>query len=72
MQRRDFLNGIAIAVAGSQLTKPVVAQETAYPPLTQGLRGQYPDAVAEFPAIASGRYSKFPVGDSELREEYDL
>ena len=72
MQRRDFLNGIALAVAGSQLTRPLVAQETAYPPLTQGLRGQYPDAVAEFPAIAGGKYSKFPVADSEIREEYDL
>jgi len=72
MQRRDFLNGIALAVAGSQLTRPLVAQETAYPPLTQGLRGQYGDAVAEFPAIAGGKYSKFPVADSEIREEYDL
>jgi spermidine dehydrogenase len=73
MQRRDFLNGIALAVAGSQLTSRAPAQSTAaYPPLEHGLRGQYPDAVAEFPAIATGSYAKFPVADSEIAEEYDL
>ena len=74
MQRRDFLNGVAIAVAGSQLTRPAAAQAAAaaYPPLTQGLRGQYPDAVAEFPAIVSGTYSEFPVSDTDIHEEYDL
>src|ERR1017187_1815088 len=74
MQRRDFLNGIPIAVAGTQMASRAAAQTTdaAYPPLAQGLRGQYPDAVADFAAIAEGTYAKSPVADSEIHEEYDL
>jgi spermidine dehydrogenase len=73
MQRRDFLNGIAIAIAGSQLKAQTAAPDAPnYPPLAQGLRGQYPDAVAEFPAMAAGKYATFPVPDSEIGEQYDL
>src|SRR4029077_12788722 len=50
--RRDFLNGVAIGIAGLGLRGSggdLLAQETAsYPPAFAGLRGNYPDAVRAF------------------------
>ncbi len=77
--RRDFLNGVAIGIAGvSAALNTANAQSQAseqagnYPPTRSGLRGNYPAAVAEFDHIRSGQYTQFPVPDSEIREEYDL
>ncbi|HUJ51550.1 MAG TPA: NAD(P)/FAD-dependent oxidoreductase [Bryobacteraceae bacterium] len=77
--RRDFLNGVAIGIAGvsaalSQANAQSQASEQPgnYPPTRSGLRGNYPAAVAEFDHIRSGQYTQFPVPDSEIREEYDL
>ena len=77
--RRDFLNGVAIGIAGvsaavsaaSAQAQPA-GQAGNYPPTRSGLRGNYPAAVAEFDHIRSGQYTQFPVPDSEIREEYDL
>ncbi len=43
-----------------------------YPPLRSGLRGNYPASISEFDNIRAGKYNKFPVADSEIRESYDL
>src|SRR5271170_2456638 len=82
IDRRDFLNGVAITVAGASaalgLTQSAVAQESStdaganYPPRRLGLRGSFPEAVSEFDAIRQGKYAIFPVADSEIQEEYDL
>ena len=82
IDRRDFLNGVAIAVAGASaalgLAQTAAAQHSStanpatYPPDRLGLRGNFPAAVSEFDAIRQGKYASFPVSDSEIREEYDL
>ena len=43
-----------------------------YPPVRSGLRGNYPQAIAEFDPIRKGEYDNFPVADSDIEEEYDL
>jgi spermidine dehydrogenase len=81
--RRDFLNGVAIGVASlwsasrmaqAQVPAPGQTAEAGgnYPPVRSGLRGNYPAAVDVFNPIREGRYTQFPVADSEIREEYDL
>jgi spermidine dehydrogenase len=76
IQRRDFLNGAALTVAGWALQSSISAQNASgaasYPPALTGLRGQYPAAVAEFPAIAAGQYQTLPAVEPEPGEEYDL
>src|SRR5271154_6942436 len=83
IDRRDFLNGVAITVAGASAAlglaaQSAVAQESStsagasYPPRRLGLRGSFPEAVSEFDAIRQGKYATFPVPDSEIQEEYDL
>jgi spermidine dehydrogenase len=83
IDRRDFLNGVAVTVAGASATlrltaQPAVAHESStnaganYPPRQLGLRGSFPEAVSEFDAIRQGKYATFPVADSEIQEEYDL
>ncbi|HEV3139695.1 MAG TPA: FAD/NAD(P)-binding protein, partial [Vicinamibacterales bacterium] len=85
IHRRDFLNGVAVAIAGSVgrvlLDPPVSAQQiagserarpTEYPPSLTGLRGNYPDAVAAFGPMERGAYRQFPSIDVDTREEYDL
>jgi spermidine dehydrogenase len=77
--RRDFLNGIAIGIAGAALgvATDAQAQTTAssaanYPPIRSGLRGNYPAAVDEFDRIRAAQYAQFPVSDGDIHEEYDL
>jgi spermidine dehydrogenase len=81
--RRDFLNGVAIGVAGSYVAasdqRLFAAQAPAaessgtnYPPLRSGLRGNYPAALAELDNIREGKYAKFPVERADIHEEYDL
>jgi spermidine dehydrogenase len=79
IDRRDFLNGVAIGIsavaAGVSALSTAQAQSTAPandPALRTGLRGNYPAAVAEFDAIRQGKYAHFPVSDSEIQEDYDL
>src|SRR5215831_621236 len=76
--RRDFLSGVAVGISGAVLTNLPTAQAQTpaaadtYPPLRSGLRGQYPDAVAEFARIRGGAYEKLTVPEPEAGEEYDL
>lgn len=86
--RRDFLNGVAVGVtAGYAALNECAAfaaapqthsgaNETSdsshYPPLRSGLRGNYPDAIAEFDRIRAGNYAEFPVPGTDIHEEYDL
>ncbi|PYR39363.1 MAG: hypothetical protein DMF93_14350, partial [Acidobacteria bacterium] len=83
--RRDFLSGVAIGIASGAMalrSSGVLASEgpaaqpdtsaATYPPARTGLRGNYPDAVREFPAMQSGAYRQFPAVDVDTGEAYDL
>ena len=78
--RRDFLNGIALGVAGAMTSAPARAAAQApaaaggvpaYPPARIGLRGQYAEAIDAFGAIDRGAYAQ-PVIDVDTKETYDL
>ncbi|MEO8659353.1 MAG: NAD(P)-binding protein [Bryobacteraceae bacterium] len=74
--RRDFLNGVAVGMAGAAglaanaQTPP--SDDADYPARRAGLRGEYPEAISEFDRIRQGAYASFPVPDDEIVEEYDL
>ena len=84
--RRDFLSGVAIGItSGAAALKTGRALASAdhdaaiqpdaavdYPPARTGLRGNYPEAVREFPAMQRGVYREFPAADLDAGEEYDL
>ncbi|HKD92954.1 MAG TPA: FAD/NAD(P)-binding protein [Terriglobales bacterium] len=86
--RRDFLNGVALAIAGVALdgtTRAATDCESSelsgkegfsnsenYPPLRSGLRGQYPAAVQQFDGIQNSKFSLIAMGEPEPDEEYDL
>jgi spermidine dehydrogenase len=82
IERRDFLNGMAVGVAGAYaalydgrvLAQPAPASARAdpYPPARLGLRGQHPSAVEAFGRIKSGAYATFPAIDVDTKESYDL
>lgn len=80
--RRDFLNGVAVALTGASLApahrlragqrapgSPDAA--SSYPPARTGLRGNHPEAVEHFPAIREGRYAT-SAGAVAPAEDYDL
>jgi spermidine dehydrogenase len=83
--RRDFLNGMAVTAASTQVTgsgwmaqaaagAPADSGLTAenYPPLRSGLRGNYPASIAEFENLRTAKYKDFPVPAAEITESYDL
>jgi len=81
--RRDFLNGIAVAVTGAyaarRMETPLLAAApqsagvgVVYPPGLTGMRGQYPAAVAEFDRIQKGGFASLEAVDVDTREQYDL
>jgi spermidine dehydrogenase len=85
IDRRDFLNGVAIGMgtvyAGRHLSPAYAAgadqagsaaQADAYPPRRIGLRGQHPEALQSFGAIESGKYAQYPGIDVDTKETYDL
>src|SRR5687767_13245033 len=70
IERRDFLNGMALGAVGAyaathgssvlaQQPSPTMAPEE-YPPARLGLRGQHPSAVEAFARLKSGGFEKFP------------
>ena len=72
ISRRDFLNGVALAIAGG-LTPAAqgVAQPGRYPPALTGLRGQYDGSFEVAHALArEGR--RFDVDAAPIGESYDL
>jgi spermidine dehydrogenase len=84
IDRRDFLNGVAIGVGSLYAARhaaplqaaagfqAVAAQGDGYPPRRIGLRGQYPEAIQSFAAIESGTYAQYPGIDVDTNESYDL
>jgi len=85
--RRDFLNGLAVAIAGTAVATrhataaaPIdtveqqsgAAAQTLYPPARTGLRGNYEAAVREFDAIQKVAYRQFPAIDTDAGDTYDL
>ncbi len=81
--RRDFLNGIAVAVTSAysaSRTRTLAAAApsqaapdvSTYPPARTGLRGNYPAAVAAFDQMRRGTYRQFPALDVDTHETYDL
>ena len=82
--RRDFLNGIAVGLTGSYAFLSQAAATTfdakpapktppsmdSFPPLRNGLRGNYPAAIADFDRIAQGHYEDVQAVDNG--EDYDL
>jgi spermidine dehydrogenase len=73
--RRDFVNGMAVALTGFGIRGSrfdLLAQGAPdYPPRLSGLRGEYSAAIAAFPALQQGTYRQLPAVDG-AREEYDL
>ncbi len=82
--RRDFLNGMAVALTGTYAflshaagatfddppgAKPQTSVDS-FPPLRSGLRGNYPAAIADFDRIEQGQYHDVPA--AETGEDYDL
>jgi spermidine dehydrogenase len=83
IERRDFLNGMALGVAGAYATlrASVAASQPAsgtqanpdtYPPARLGLRGEHQSAVEAFGNIERGAFSQFPSIDVDTGESYDL
>jgi spermidine dehydrogenase len=76
--RRDFLNGIAIGVAGASLAgaarKGFGASLPAdyYPPALTGLRGSHVGSFEVAHQVRDGAFLEFPRVDVETGEEYDL
>ncbi len=84
--RRDFLNGLALAIggaygfsglplavaqSGSATHPPTNGTDDFYPPLRNGLRGNYPAAIADFNQLEQGAY-KDAAAHSTPIEDYDL
>jgi spermidine dehydrogenase len=79
--RRDFLNGVAMGIAGAsaalsgmeaRAAQASSGESSNYPPLRAGLRGEYPASVEELDRVRNGEFSSFPISDGDIREEYDL
>jgi spermidine dehydrogenase len=72
--RRDFLNGIAVGVAGVSLLgasrKAPALPADYYPPALTGLRGSHEGSFEV--AHQLGDYLSFPPLDADTGEEYDL
>ena len=86
--RRDFLNGVAVALGGAYASSAIAPLDAAggspraaqtrpaaaenYPPALTGLRGNYPAAMEAFAPMQQGAYRQFPALDVDTAEVYDL
>jgi spermidine dehydrogenase len=72
ISRRDFLNGVALTVAGGLTpAAQIAAQPGRYPPALTGLRGQHAGSFEVAHALArEGR--RFAVDSTPIGESYDL
>ena len=73
--RRDFMNGIAIAVAGAagaDFSRAFAAETAAepYPPGRDGLRGSHAGSFEAAHRLRDG--SPFDITQAPLSEQYDL
>src|SRR5438445_9782496 len=72
ISRRDFLNGVALAIAaGLTPAAQIAAQPSRYPPAVTGLRGQHPGAFEIAHAVVRDRAS-LAVAGLPIEERYDL
>jgi spermidine dehydrogenase len=85
--RRDFLNGLAVALSGTYsflrgaagvsgvrvggFPSSAQATDDVFPPRRTGLRGNYSSAIADFDRIAQGKY-KDVAASARITEDYDL
>jgi spermidine dehydrogenase len=68
--RRDFLNGVSLAIASGLTPAAQVAAEPArYPPALRGLRGHHPGSFEVAHEVRDGK--KFAL-DGPIEERYDL
>ncbi len=88
ISRRDFLNGVNIAVAGSLLSIPLTQalaalEESArdvtaqmmpgyYPPTREGMRGSHPGSFEVAHSVRDGTRWNNPNDSEDTGEEYDL
>lgn len=83
--RRDFLNGVSVAVTGSLLSTPLgramAAVDNAgsaqmmpgyYPPIVDGLRGSHPGSFEVAHRMRDGESFDDPRDSTDTGEEYDL
>jgi spermidine dehydrogenase len=74
--RRDFLDGVALAIGATALggwgTRPAMAQTAAYPPAGEGLRGQTDAAQNVMHAIRDGSFWASNPAITDTGEVYDL
>jgi spermidine dehydrogenase len=72
LTRRDFLDGVALAVAsGLTPAAQIFAQPARYPPALTGLRGDHPGSFETAHAFAR-EGATFPVDNPAAEESYDL
>src|SRR5262252_6753839 len=72
LTRRDFLDGVALAVAsGLTPAAQIFAQPVRYPPALTGLRGDHPGSFEAAHALAR-EGTAFPVDKLAVEESYDL
>jgi len=75
IQRRDFLNGVAVAIGASLLgSSKAAAQQSAspYPPSLTGMRGLYPGSFTTAHALRDHTFWKNSDKPSDTGERYDL
>jgi spermidine dehydrogenase len=71
VSRRDFLNGVALAIAaGLTPAAQIAAQPLRYPPALTGLRGQHPGSFEIAHALRDG--TRFASDGLPIEETYDL
>ncbi|MFQ5983473.1 MAG: NAD(P)-binding protein, partial [Woeseiaceae bacterium] len=88
ISRRDFLNGVSIAIGGSLLSAPLTRAFAAlqspgleasaqmmpgyYPPVRDGLRGSHPGSFEVAHLLRDGKRFSDPADSTDSGEEYDL
>src|SRR3984885_8081276 len=73
--RRDFLNGVAVAIGASLLgTRSASAQQTAsyYPPALTGMRGLYPGSFTTAHSLRDHAFWNHADKPADTSERYDL
>jgi spermidine dehydrogenase len=71
VNRRDFLNGVALTIAaGLTPAAQLAAQESPYPPALTGLRGHHPGSFETAHGFREGR--TFSLDGVPVTEHYDL
>jgi len=88
ISRRDFLNGVSIAIGGSLFSAPLTPATAAsqatsleasaqmtpgyYPPVRDGLRGSHPGSFEVGHLLRDGTRFSDPANSTETGEDYDL